>query len=226
MDKVGKETLEVMGAAGWYNKWLIEKIKPFLGRRILEVGAGNANFTISLSEFGKVFAIDIQKFYLRKLKKIKGVRSGFGDIEKGRYFFVDERFDTVVCMNVLEHIKDDHKALRNMYDLIKNGGFLILLVPAHKLLYSDFDEVLGHFRRYSLKDVREKLNKVCFKKVSVCYLNWLGCLGWFFWFRLMRLKRMPKNPVVVFDILARLLLVPERFVKLPFGLSVLAVARK
>lgn len=226
MDEVGKETLEVMSKASWYNKWLLGKIKPFLGKKILEVGAGNANFTLSLAEFGEVTAIDIQKIYLRKLKKIKGVRSGFGDVEKGEYFFTNEKFDTVVCMNVLEHIENDGQALKNMHSLIKRSGYLILLVPAHKFLYSPFDEILGHFRRYTLKVVRQKLEDVGFEEISVRYLNFLGALGWFFWFKLIRLKRMPKSQVRIFDFLARLFLLPERFVRMPLGLSVLAIAKK
>lgn len=226
MDKVGKETLEVMSKAGWYNKWLLGNIKPFLGKKILEVGAGNANFTFSLAEFGEVTAIDIQKIYLRKLRKIKGVRSGFGDVEKGKYFFADEKFDAVVCMNVLEHIKDDDMALENIHSLVKKGGYLILLVPAHKFLYSRFDERLGHYRRYTLKVVRQKLQEAGFKRISVCYFNWLGALGWFFWFKVIGLWKMPGRQVAIFDILGRFLLFPERFINPPFGLSVLAIARK
>src|SRR5207302_1798418 len=62
---------------------------------------------------------------------------------------VDGAFDLIVCMNVLEHIEDDYRALRHMLSLLRPGGTLFLLVPSHDLLYSDFDRASGHYRRYS-----------------------------------------------------------------------------
>jgi hypothetical protein len=113
-----------------------------------------------------------------------------------------------------------------MYNLLKREGRLVLLVPAHRLLYSPFDKNLGHFRRYTLKLVRQKLQDAGFEKVSVRYLNWFGALGWFFWFKIIRLKKMSRGGVGIFDLLGRFFLSVERFVRLPFGLSVLAIAKK
>ncbi|OGM10526.1 hypothetical protein A2159_01140, partial [Candidatus Woesebacteria bacterium RBG_13_34_9] len=176
MAKVGEYTLEIMREASWYNDWLFKLIKPFLGQEVLEVGCGIGNFTPLLAKKSLVFAIDVNEKYTKLLKKSSfgTTRTGFGDIEKNEYFFKNEKFDTVVCLNVLEHIKNDFKALVNMKKLIKKDGNLVLLVPAHKNLYSQFDKELGHFRRYDKKELLSILRKADFKIDVLKPINWLG----------------------------------------------------
>lgn len=223
----GKHTLEVMNEAQWYNKWVFSFIRPFLKGEILEVGTGIGNFAEMLSSMGEVTTIDIDKEYVSKLQgSLKGISVGYGDVEKGKYFFGDKKFDSIVSLNVVEHIKKDKKALQYMYRLLKKGGKLILLVPAHGILFSNFDKKLGHFRRYSNKEVKELIETAGFTKVNVRYLNWWGAMGWFVFMKLTGREDMPKPPVKVFDILARALLLPERIVKMPFGLSIVATAEK
>ena len=226
MDLVGMETLEVMKEARWYNQWLFKMIKPYLGKDILEVGAGTGNFTRLLSKIGKVSVIDIEERYIKYLKKNKNISSGIGDIEEGQYFFRNGLFDSIVCLNVLEHISDDLKALKNSQKLLKEGGTLVLLVPAHKILFSNFDKTLGHFRRYTTGELAQKLKNAGFKVVTNRYLNWWAAIGWFVFLRLTGWRSMPKNEVGIFNYLGKLFLWPEKFVEFPFGLSVLALAKK
>lgn len=228
VDIVGEETLKTMKLVSWYNNWLLQTIKPHLGETILEIGAGIGNFTFDLAKYGKVWAVDIDSDYVYLLKKKENdrVHVGFGDIESGKVFFKNKQFDSIVCLNVLEHIKKDKDALKNMHFLLKKQGKLILLVPAHERLYSNFDKELGHFRRYTTKSASEKLKDTGFTKVDTRYLNWVAALGWFFFMKLLRKKRIPEGEVRAFDSLGKFLLLPERFIKLPFGLSVLAIAQK
>ena len=228
MKSVGHKTLETMAFAKWYNKWLFSLIQPFLGNEILEVGAGIGNFTDLLSSVGNVTAIDVERKYIDNLIVRSGrkISVGIGDIEKGTYFFKQKKFDTVVCLNVLEHINHDADALENIYGLLKTSGKFILLVPAHKILFSNFDKELGHFRRYSKKEIEVKLKKAGFKEISVRYLNWWAAVGWFFFLKLLERNIMPKPPVVIFDVFGQLFLLPEKFIKMPFGLSVFAIAQK
>jgi SAM-dependent methyltransferase len=229
MDEVGKYTLEIMSRAGWYNNWIFEFIKPHLKGKILEVGAGIGNFTTLLTQKGVVTAIDLDRTYVYSLKKRLGkkVVVGFGDVEKGKYFFTKSaKFDTIVCLNVLEHIKSDKKVLQNMYSQLTPGGKLILLVPAHKMLYSDFDKNLGHFRRYNKNALNDILFRVGFRTVSIRYFNWLASIGWLIFLTLTGWQKIPGREVGIFNFLGKFLLWPEKHIKFPFGLSVLAIAEK
>ncbi len=228
MDIVGEETLKTMKLVSWYNSWLLGIMKPYLGETILEIGSGIGNFTFDLAKLGHVWAIDINSDYIHTLKKKESerVHVGFGDIESGKVFFKNRQFDSIVCLNVLEHIKKDHNALKNMHLLLKKGGKLILLVPAHQRLYSNFDKELGHFRRYTRQSASQKIKDAGFSKVDTRYLNWVAALGWFVFMKLLQKKRIPEEEVKTFDSLGKFLLLPEKFIKLPFGLSVLAIAEK
>jgi SAM-dependent methyltransferase len=218
MDKVGHQTLEIMNKANWYNEWLLDQIKTYLKGDILEVGAGMGNFTSKLSKYGKVTAIDYDPNYKN---------ANFGDIEKGKYFFANtKKFDVIVCMNVLEHIKDDKRALKNMYELLKPNGKLILLVPAFNFAYSKLDKNLGHFRRYSQGEVEKKLLASSFQILASGYLNWLGLIGWFVNGKIFKKSLLPEGQLKVFDVLARPLLILEKYLRPSFGLSVLAIGKK
>ncbi len=228
MDKIGQKTLETMSFAKWYNNWLFSLMKRHLGKEVLEVGAGIGNFTNLLIEDHQVTSIDIEKDYVSRLIKRFGrkIEVGIGDVEKDTYFFGNKKFDSVVCLNVLEHIESDKKALKNMQKLLKPSGKLILMVPAHKFLYSNFDKELGHFRRYAKNEVDEKLKEAGFKKVELKFLNWWAAIGWFVFLKLGKKNTLPKTEVSIFDKIGKVFLFPEKFVAPPFGLSILAVYQK
>jgi SAM-dependent methyltransferase len=228
MDILCRDTLEIMTKARWYNQWLFSIISPYIKGEILEIGAGVGNFTEMLTKVGKVTLIDLEEEYITKINNKFGrlVSSGYGDIEKKEYFFVEKQFKTIVCLNVLEHIKNDKKAIQNMFNLLSDGGYLILVVPAHQYLYSNFDRRIGHFRRYSLGEVKSTLTKQGFKLKIVRYINWWAAIGWFVFIKTFKLEAMPKGPVGIFDKFGKLFLFPEKIVSMPFGLSVLAIAKK
>jgi len=223
----GKHTLEAMNEAQWYNNWVFSFIKPFLRGEILEVGTGIGNFAKMLAKRGTVTAIDIDEEYVSGLQKsLKGINVGYGDVEKGKYFFGNRKFDAIVSLNVVEHIKKDKIAIENMHKLLKKNGNLILLVPAHTTLFSNFDKKLGHFRRYSKTDVKDLVGAVGFTNVNIRYLNWWGAIGWFVFMKMTGRENMPRPPVKIFDVLARALLLPEKIITMPFGLSIVAIAQK
>lgn len=228
MDIVGEETLKIMEKANWYNHWLFSLMAPYLTGDILEIGSGIGNFTDKLMKKGTVWASDINPDYLNKLrKKYKNtITVSYGDIEKGKFDFNNQKFDAIVCLNVLEHIKEDFRALKNMYKLLKPRGKLLLLVPAHMLLYSNFDKSLGHFRRYTTAGLYKNLARVGFKNLQVRYLNWFGAIGWYVFLTLSKSSRIPDSKLGIFDKISRFLLLPEKVIRLPFGLSVFAISQK
>lgn len=228
VDKTGKETLEIMRSVPWYNMWLFSFIEEYLHGNILEVGSGIGNFTMLLSKKGSVFATDIQTNYLKYLKKKFGkkVMVGYADIEKAKYFFKNESFDSIVCMNVLEHIENDDAALKNMFSLLKKGGRLFLLVPAHAISYGSLDVKLGHYRRYEKTQLVEKLKLSGFRKTKIRYLNSIAIFGWFINSRVFKKNIISKTQLSVFDKVARPVLLLEKIFPFPFGLSLLAVCWK
>lgn len=225
MDVVGSKTLEIMSAAPWYHKWLVARFKKYLKGDILEVGAGVGNVTKLLTKYGTVTAIDIDRYYLSKLKKRK-FNSGFGDIEKGKYYFKGKKFDTIVSTNVLEHIENDKRALSNMQKLLKKRGNLVLLVPAHNWAYGKIDKELGHFRRYNIQTLSSMFAHADFEIILARHLNWFSLAGWFINGRVLKRGLIPRNQLRLFDFIARPFLLLEKFIKLPFGQSVLIVGRK
>lgn len=226
MENISKSALEIMGEAKWYNKYLIDEISPFLTGNILEIGYGTGNFSRLLTDYGKVTAIEINKDYLKNELAEGGITSGYGDIEKGKYFFKNSRFKTIICMNVLEHIKDDKKAIKNLCNLLAKDGRLILLVPAHQFLFSGFDKIIGHYRRYSKNNLSLKIKKSGLSVLSLKYFNWASALGWFIFIKILKRSSMPRNEVRIFNNIAKYILWTEKIVDPPFGLSIILVAQK
>lgn len=228
MKSWGIQTLESMSQAEWYNRWTLKKFTPFLKGDILEVGCGIGNFTNSLMEYGKVWAIDIDpRGVLETAENVLGrAKIGFGDIENNKFFFGNKKFDTIVCMNVLEHIKDDIKACKNLYKLLKIGGFLIVLVPSHPILSGQIDQSIGHFRRYSKNKLNEILLETGLKIIKSRRLNFLGSIGWFIAGRILREDRVDEDKVKIFNFFAPTVLKIEDLIEPPIGTSILTIAQK
>lgn len=230
-DDEGFETLRRMHQLRGYNLWLLDRVKPYLGQRVLEVGSGIGNLTRHLLGRDLVLATDINEEYLRILKTVfqnyKGVTVKRLDIgsEDGAAACEEHRIDTVLCFNVLEHIEDDLAALRCMHRVLTPGGRLLLLSPSLKGLYGSLDRHLGHFRRYSWAEMTEKLGQVGFEIEEIRYLNALAVPGWFLNSRILCRRRLPKLQLALFRILMPLVRLETRL-RMPLGLSLLAVCRK
>lgn len=221
-------SLESMNMAYWYNQWSINQFKKYLIGDILEIGCGIGNFTEYLFPYGTILAIDINKKYIRQTyKKLhEKVRVGFGDIEEGKYFFKSKSFDTIVCLNVLEHIENDSKALENIFNLLKTGGNLILIVPAHSFLYGAIDNAVGHYRRYEKNKLLNLLERHNFKIIKSRKLNFLGGVGWWITGKLLGKSFVEKSKIKIFNFLAPFFLSLENILEPPFGTSILVIAKK
>lgn len=228
MKDQSSQTLESMSQATWYNRWTKNQFSRYLGGAILEVGCGIGNFSTYLVNHGRLTAIDINEDYIRGAKnKVQNkAEVGFGDIEKGKYFFKKEVFETIVCINVLEHIKDDAKAMENIYKLLSTEGYLVLLVPAHKFLYNLIDESIGHVRRYEKNQLKQKLENIGFEIVKLRKLNFLGSIGWFIAGKIFKDKRVSEGKIRIFNLIAPLFLTLETIIEPPFGTSILVIAKK
>lgn len=226
----GLETLYRMKTAQKYNQWVFGRLQPFIGDRILEVGAGIGSISRFLIHNKAVFLTDIHEDrlnYLReRYKNVPSVSVKYLNISDG----VSESFrnldiDTVLCLNVLEHIGDDTTSLNNMYRILSPGGQLILLVPASKKLFGELDMNLAHRRRYEKDCLEKDLQALGFQVIHSAHLNVLGAIGWFLNGRITKKKNISATQLRLFNLLAPLWKLEEKF-KVPFGLSLLVVAEK
>ena len=224
------QTLQKMKKLHRYNQWIFLKFRPFLGRRVLEVGSGIGNITKFLLDRELIIATDVEPKYLALLKNTFGKYKKFmiehldlsgTEMERYRSYHID----SVICFNVLEHIEQDEKPLKNIFDLLEPRGRLLLLVPSHPWLYGSLDQHLGHHRRYGKKELKNKLETLGFKVIFLKYFNRIGILGWFLNSKILRRKRLPSFQLRIYNLLVPLLKL-EKFFPLPFGTSLLAVAEK
>lgn len=222
------KTLESMSQAIWYNRWTLEKFARYIKGDILEIGCGIGNFSKNLTKYGQLTAIDINKDYIKKAKKeVEGrAEIGFGDIEKGEYFFSRKVFNTIICINVLEHVNDDTKALKNVYELLAPGGFLILLVPTHSFLFNSIDGAIGHYRRYEREGLEKRLKGIGFEISKIRNLNFVGSIGWYISGHLFKAREVSQNKIKIFNSISPIALFLEDIFEPPFGTSMLVIARK
>ena len=174
-------TLQNLRRAVKYNAWVYDLVKPHMGQEVLEVGAGIGTMTRHFLRSAQITATDIAPGCLARMRRdFEGypqVRVEHLDISRPSGL-PEEKYDSVVCLNVLEHIEDDVQALRNMRRLLKPGGRVVLLVPANPRLYCGIDRGVGHFRRYVLDDLVSKLEKAGFKTTHTRHHNVIGAVGW------------------------------------------------
>lgn len=224
-------TLHQLASLDRYNHWIFEQIAPALGASVLEVGSGTGNITRFLAaDERQVMATDVVPNYRRMLAEqfadVPHVRVGQFDLDKAAPpEFVSEQFASVVCLNVLEHIRDDCFALAEMGRVLAPGGRLALLVPAHQFLYGEFDRAVGHYRRYARRELKEKLQSVGFRVRSLRFFSAAATLPWLINGRLLKRDHLPPGQTNLANSLVPLLKL-ERLIGPPFGLSLIAIAEK
>ena len=228
---VGEDTLLKMMVMKHNNYWVYSKISPFLGNDVLEIGSGIGTISKYLVRSNRrVVLTEINERYVGVLKrKFIGnpwVKIRHLDVLNIDADFSEEKFSTIVGINVLEHINNDEVLLRKLKGLLTKKGRLVLLVPAHKLLFSVLDSRLGHYRRYSKKELENKLINAGFHIEKIEFMNFLGAVGWFMSFKIIRRNRMSKFIIQTFDKFIPCIALIERFIKFPFGLSLLCIAEK
>lgn len=212
-----------MEGAPKYNRWLFDRCLPYLGARVLDAGAGIGTFSELASPGREVVALEPDPELAAVLRRRFEGRPNVTVLE-GSAEDVSGRFDSVICLNVLEHIRDDGAALSRFHDVLVPGGRLLLLVPAHPSLFGSIDRAVAHERRYDKRGLRELLARTGFEVETLRLVNPLGALGWLYSSRIRKTEQVPEGPLAFYDRLVPILRALER-VELPVGLSVWAVAR-
>jgi glycosyltransferase involved in cell wall biosynthesis len=203
----GAHILDSLAGTKRFNRWMADTIRPYLGSRVLELGAGIGNMTQHLSRGRRQYvATDLDLEHLGRLRvRFQGRlnlssrrvdltdTSDFAELRGG--------FDSVVCLNVVEHVKDDLLALRNIRSALAPGGRAIILVPQDQGVYGSLDEVLGHYRRYSSEGLRERMTSAGFEVERVFEFNRITRPGWWFNGRVLKRRSFGRVQLGVFDAL-------------------------
>lgn len=230
--EIQTRTLDALSHLDHYNKWLIEKIEPFLGNRILEVGSGIGNMAAYLLDRELIITSDILPEYRDALSKRFAANSNVHVVDfsldngSGKEEVRRHAIDTVICVNVLEHIEDDRGALRHMAELLPPGGRMIILVPALRALYGALDVYLHHYRRYEKNELRERFEGSGLNVDSIVYFNFFGIFGWFLNARVLKREILPPGQLRLFNTLAPGFRLFESIVPIPVGQSLIIAGTK
>ncbi|HSL81625.1 MAG TPA: glycosyltransferase [Thermoanaerobaculia bacterium] len=229
-DQYGSHILHDLERAHRFNRWMAETVRPWVGDRVLEIGAGIGNITHWLLPRAEYVASDVNPHYLDYLTNTAAgkpyLQVARVDLEDGRTFEPWRgHFDTVICLNVLEHVRDPITALKNMFDALDAGGRLILYVPAGQGLYSSLDEVLEHRCRYSEAMLRQELESVGFELESLEDFNRFSRPGWWWNGKVLRRRSFSRLQLKLVDTAVPVIRRLDRFIPWK-GLGLMAVARK
>lgn len=235
VEYAGKD-LEAMDFAVAYHTWILDLIKPYLGKNIVEVGAGTGSFSsllletrpdrLSLVEPSAMFEALSAKFGSTDGQtRVRLFNDLFSNVAPRVQ--KDESPDSILYINVLEHIDDDVGELQLVHDTLGKGGKAIFFVPALPLLFSQFDRHIGHFRRYRRSELKEKCEAVGFKTLMLRWFDLTGVLPWLVKFRMLGSMKVESGAVQLYDRLAVPFIRPiENLIPPPFGKNLLLVAEK
>jgi 2-polyprenyl-3-methyl-5-hydroxy-6-metoxy-1,4-benzoquinol methylase len=223
---VGSRTLEIFEGSDRLNRWIYDRFAAELGQRVLEIGAGIGNITQFMTARDLLVATDVEDSYVTRL----GVRFAPDSQVKVRKLDLDHpdpelegfNFDSVLAVNVLEHIRDDMRVLRWIRKLVGAGGKVCLYVPALQVLFGSMDRALGHHRRYERSELIEKVTAAGFRCSSCRWMNVLAMPGWYVSGRLLRRKVVSGRQVALYDALVPFLRFEDRL-RLPFGMNLTIV---
>ncbi|MFN7971547.1 MAG: methyltransferase [Acidobacteriota bacterium] len=227
---VGRETLDRMSKVERYNLALLED-RGFRREPRARGGSGTGNMSAFVLDRPLLFLTDLNPSYRADLERAHGqlanVRVLAWDLEKPAPAEVAAAgLDTIICLNVLEHVKQDGLALANMASALGSGGRLLLMVPAVKALYGTLDIHLEHHRRYAKGELLAKLRETGFQIEKVSHMNFFGMFGWFVNSRIFQRQILSTRQLFLFNKLAPLFIAIERRLFIPVGLSLVVIARR
>jgi glycosyltransferase involved in cell wall biosynthesis len=196
-DKYGSEILARMANVPNFNRWMADVVRPYLGASVLEIGAGIGNMTRRLAPRDRYTATDINPHYLDYLRGSLDGRP-YLDVrkvdltERADFAALPHAYDTVVCLNVLEHVGDEALALANLHSALAPGGCAIVLVPQGPALMGSLDDVLGHERRYTRAALRSALEAQGFSVEALFDFNRVTTPAWWWNGKVLRRKHFSR----------------------------------
>ena len=227
--------LEGLNKAHNYYSWIIQEYKPFIKGKVLEIGSGIGTFSTYLLELQieKLVCLEPSSKLVTALKhKLDVINNGihvevFHQTLEQFQINNSERFDTIICVNVLEHIDNDYQAMIIMNNLLKKHGKLCLFVPAIPYLYGTLDLSFGHYRRYFKKQIRALLMNSGFEIQKIKYFHAVGIITWMLMCKVFKLKTWNIQAVKIYDqIVTPIISNIEKIIVPRIGQSLISIGEK
>jgi SAM-dependent methyltransferase len=229
-DEYGSRILSSLENARRFNQWMGQTLRPLVGDRVLEIGAGIGTLTNQFIPRERYVASDINPHYLRYLESYSFGRPYLHILkidagESEHFEGLESKFDTAIMINVLEHVPDPVVALRNLWDALEPGGKAVILVPQHPSLFGSFDEVLLHRERYTRDLLESQFAEAGFSVERIFDFNRFSVPGWWLNGRVLRRKKFSRLQLKILELSMPVLRRIDRF--LPWGgLSIIGVGVK
>jgi len=226
-DEYGSQVLARLARAPRFNAWMADAVRPFCGERVLEIGSGVGNLSRRLTPRVKYVASDVNPLYLQTLSNLASNRpymsSAYCDVTDLNSFpATEEGYDTVICLNVIEHVADDRAALANIKSVLSADGRALILVPNGPWNYGTLDRVLGHKRRYT-KETLTRLAEGCgFRIEQIIEFDRVGTLAWYLNGKIMRRSMFGLGQIWMLNQLTPLIRLLDPLISVP-PLSLIAV---
>ena len=200
-----KDILDAFSDAPRFNRWMAETIRPYVGKSVLEIGAGIGNLSrLLVARKKRYIATDLDREHLERLRsRLMGrpnLETALLDAAQAEdYGPFRGQMDTVVWRNLGEHIEDDLGALRNIYSVLTDGGRAVILVPEGQSIYSSLDEELGHWRRYSEDQLRQRMTEAGFHVEAMLRFNRISRPGWWLNGKILKRRTISRVQLRNFD---------------------------
>jgi len=212
------------------NFWIGKTLRPFVGDRVLELGAGVGILTNQFIPRETYLAAESNPNHIRSLQSYAFGKPylhvlNIDPCDREHFDGLRERFDTAVIVNLLERVSDAKALLTNLWTALEPGGRIIVMVPQTPALYGTLDRKLGRNCRYRASDLTHELQAAGFRLETTLNFNRVSVPGWWLNGKLLRRQRISRIQLKMLDVFLPVLTKLDRF--LPWkGLSLIAVAVK
>ncbi len=229
-DEYGSNILANLSQARRFNKWMGDTLRPHVGDRVLEIGAGIGTLTSQFIPRDLYVASDINPHYLHYLRSYSVGKPYLRVLKVDAncpedFVPLEAQFDTALMINVLEHVPDEQVALRNLYNALESGGRAVILVPQNPAIYGSLDYALDHRERYTAAGLEASLRKAGFRVETVFHFNRTSVPGWILNGRILERKHFSRFQLKVLEIIMPIVRRIDRF--WPWhGLSIIGVGIK
>ncbi|HEY4489350.1 MAG TPA: class I SAM-dependent methyltransferase [Candidatus Paceibacterota bacterium] len=223
--------LEVTSFAKNYHEWIADLFRSVFGKRVAEVGAGIGSFSelILQAPIDELLVIEPSKEMFEELQKNLAYdtrvtcKNDFFTKVSGE---CNTYFDSVVYVNVLEHVEDDAGELARVYESLAPGGHVCVFVPALPALYSAHDKAIGHYRRYTKKGLRALLTTAGFEVKRLSFFDFAGIIPWYVVVKFLRKSPSAGNVSLYDNVVVPISRTMETIIHPPIGKNLIAIGKK